>query len=492
MIMRNFGVLIFFILWIKIEAHEEFSLRSEVIRVKREPPIYRPAKIIRTTRRKPRPMYGPPKPKYGPPKPVYGPPPSMNRVPFSMPLSSYGPPSSIYSQPIQSYGVPSPSNGEPIPPSFGYGAPSQSYGSPAHSFSSPSSSYGSPQQNYGPPLPTYSSPSYGPPQNGYGLSSNYGAPPPMFIPPSVSYDPPSSSYGAPASSYRASAPPNSYSPPNNYSPPPTTYNPPSMQYGAPSHSYSAPTASQSYSTPSFNYNAPSSFNHPPINYGAPAGGYELPSPNYGTPPLSYEPPSASYGTPGAVTSYGTPVHSQQSSNSFNPPQDSYSVPHKRSQFIDNYEASSTAFVSTGDNYMEHSFVKDKIVTPTNYTMTQAITSKSKSKKDTKPKIKLDFKRLSNYSLTKPYEFKQPNHNYEGTGVEDEYFGNNILNMALVKSIKDNTNIRKQESRENIENSFKPSLEIKADGNFVSPTDESTIGFDFRYNPATGKILQDIL
>ncbi|KAF5289592.1 hypothetical protein FQA39_LY15039 [Lamprigera yunnana] len=359
---------VFLTIWLEIEAQKGILASSNALRVKREPPIFRPTKIIRIPRRKPRPIYGPPKPNYGPPKPIYGP-----------PSLSYGPPLS------GGHGVPSLSYGAPSLGSS-YGAPTSSYGAPTPSFSGPSHS--TIKQSYGAPSPTYSS-----------LSSSYGAP-------------------------------------LNLSP----------SYGPASHGLS------------------------------PESEYELPSPNYGTPPLSYDTPSVSYGTPGAVTSYGTPVH---------PPSDNYNVPYKRSEIggID----------TSLDSYMAHSFISNNFIPPTNNTMTQAVTSKYKSKRN-KHRTSSETKQLLSLSpndkLTKTVEYKQPNHNYEGQGVEDDFYRGSVGNLKKSKHVDNQKN--KHQIYETAKNSFKPSPELKIDSSFYSTDNDAAIAFDFRHNPSTGKLLQQVL
>ncbi|KAB0801513.1 hypothetical protein PPYR_05867 [Photinus pyralis] len=485
-------ILLFVATCLNVDVQGDVSLITNLKRPKREPPVYRPTKIIRTTRRKPKPIYGPPKLKYGPPpKPVYGPPffsyrPSISQS-YGTPSSFYGAPSPTYSDPSPSYGIPSASYGPPASasqtygaPSPSYGPPSQSYGAPSVSYGPPSPSYGTPSMSYGPPSSSYGAPSqsyasamhnYGPPLSTYSQpKQNYGAPQSPYSSPVVS----TTSYNSPTHTYRAPIVNEVYS----------TYSAPSSTYGQPSTTYSQSTSqfpsmptypatvpSHGYGSPSPSY-APSMPSHSP-NYPSPSSGYELPSPHYGTPPLSYEPPSASYGTPGAVTSYGTPVQSSATGDTYNPS-------HKRSEYVEN-----SAFVTLDDSYTAHTFISP---IATNRTKAQ-LDSKPKTN-HYKPSTTIELHKLTNHSSA---DYKQSNHNYEGGGIQDEHFITfaNVFRKPSSKTKPEKHLSKYYQNYKSTKKVFKPSPEIKADSNFYS-NDDNPMAFDFKHDSETGKLLQEVL
>lgn len=401
-------------------------------RLKREPPIFRPAKVYGPPRR--RPVYGPPRQIYGPSRPVYGPP---LKPKYGPPSINYGTPFN-YAAPASNYGAPSSNYGAP---SSGYGAPSPSYGAPPPSYGSPSPSYGAPSFAYGAPgiapapVPTYNAPpvAYKPPSANYGVpSSNYGAPSSNYGPPASSYSAPAPFFGPPSGSY---ASPSSYGvPTSNY--PPRIFNTISSNYGAPpqpSFNYGAPqqpnyvapsygpppqqsqTYGSPYSQPTHGYESVSS------SYATPSFGYQASSPTYEAPvnynnhPLTYDSSTASYDTPGALTSYGTPASHHEPSN-YRVQPELYN-PYKRTNPTDYIDDSFAEFDTQREMYMSPSLSANKIRDgPSKMKGKEQLNIKSNIKSDNQKYVD----EIDKY-LTKPHEGNRPaNHNYDGPGVDGEF------------------------------------------------------------------------
>lgn len=445
--------------------------------MKREIPIFRTAKIIRTSRRRPKPIFAfsktkygpPPKPIYGPPVPIYGSPPISSH--YGPPRLHYGPPPSTFSSfhpyevpsltaPISNYGPPLPTYSTLFSDS-NFKGPAENFGSHV----STSSNYGTPTPTSGEPLLNYGS--FDTPGSSYGASSfstptpSYGVPMSNYNTIQSNFPSPPNEYGPPVQSY---ATPNDYLPPiKNYEQPPVSeYKQPSLTYDLPSHPSSPTLVHQtvpSYNSPSSSYNTldvqSSYFQQSPVaNYDAPSPGYELPSPSYGTPPLSYETPSSSYGTPGAVTSYGTPVKPVSSSNFYQAPSSNYNSPHERNQIMTDYELPEETLNSVTDHFSASSDIFDKYLRSMNNI---SAADASSSEQNTIINLSTKIKDTSNISITEQPEVsisntvrnmnqhRPPNHNYDGIGVDDQYSSDVSIILQDMQSKKQNIKPKNLES-----------------------------------------------